>query len=155
MFSDPVNFIDSSGEISQSIVNFSAGLGDGIISTFTLGFLTGDQLRELLKVNRRVVNKCSTNYNNGNWVGVISTTAVSLAGAAATSLATKAGRKAARSWRSNSKTSRATRARKIAKAGNYRESAASAMFTLIGGEGVAKWKGLLSSGGSSEECECK
>jgi RHS repeat-associated protein len=155
VFSDPVNFIDPSGEISQSLVNFSAGFGDGIISTFTLGIITGDHFRELFGVSKRAVDKCSQGYNKGNLAGTSIATVTSLAGAATNSLATGVARKAARNWRSNSKTSRATRARKMTKAGNYRKSAASAGFTLVGGEGLNQWRGLLSSGGNNEECACK
>ncbi len=49
----------------------------------------------------------------------------------------------ARRWRSNSKTARRTRARKIAAAGSYRSSTGDAALTIIGGSGMDSYVSLI------------
>jgi uncharacterized protein RhaS with RHS repeats len=60
----PNNIIDtlfSAGDlptISQGVVDFSAGLGDGILATLIFGFASGQKMRDALGIGS--VDKCST-----------------------------------------------------------------------------------------------
>ena len=129
---------------SQGAVDFSAGLGDGIINILSFGLISGESIRSSLGVDGGV-KTCSSNYDVGNLSGTGVATVVSLAGAATKAAATYVSRSKALSWRSNSRTSRKTRNKKIQAAGNYRDPVGSALLSLIGGEGVSSWRSIHES----------
>lgn len=73
---NPVMFIDPLGlwvpgrdPLPQAVVDFSAGLGDGLLSGISLGLISGEYLRNITGANG-VVNKCSSAYKNSNLAGV-------------------------------------------------------------------------------------
>ena len=74
--SSPLELIDPLGlwaigdPLPQSVVDFSAGLGDGIIAAMTLGFVSGQDLRDAANVDGGV-NPCSRAYAAGNIFGTV------------------------------------------------------------------------------------
>ena len=144
---DPVNWIDPEGELPslpQGLVDFSSGLGDGIVGAFTLGLVTDQGMRDFLDIDGGV-EPCSRHYAVGNVSGTGLVTVLNLAGAAKSGLQVYQARSRAMELRSNSRTSRKTRARRIEVAGTYRPAMSSAIFTAIGGHGVASWKEVINN----------
>ena len=160
---DPINFIDSNGlagmdwlwgaiynatggaTVPQGVVDAAAGFGDGIVSTISLGTLDLGTVRERMGTDG-AVNKNSSFYKSGAYTGAAYASAGSLAGAARSGYVTYQARKKAAAWRANSKTSRKTKANKIAKAGKYRPIVGNVVWTLAGGAGgagVASWLELF------------
>lgn len=84
---DPVNRIDPTGlfdfadlpNVPQSVNDFSAGFGDGILATLTAGFVRGESLRKDLGIGG--VNPCSGGYLAGRVTGTTATLAAYAAGA--------------------------------------------------------------------------
>lgn len=64
---------------SEGFVNFSAGVGDGILGTMSFGLVTGQKLRDAANVGS--VDRCSAEYGGGRVAGTALTLAT-YAGAA-------------------------------------------------------------------------
>lgn len=115
----------------QGLVDFVAGFGD------SLSFNLTKHIRGLADIDG--VDTNSDEYGYGNTTGTV----VGLANAGRAGLQVYKGVNKAKQWRANSRTSRRTRARKIAAAGSYRPSASDAALTLIGGSGVDSYVSLM------------
>lgn len=74
-------------------------------------------------------------YDYGIYTGI----AIGLGGAGKAGLAIKSKIAKAKKWRSNSKTSRKTRAKKIKQAGTYRGPAVDVIWVFLSGMGVDAW----------------
>ncbi|WP_444994538.1 RHS repeat-associated core domain-containing protein [Aliikangiella sp. IMCC44359] len=57
--------------LPQSVVDFSAGLGDGIVDAMSWGYLDAQQIRDQLGISGGL-DKCSNNYSVGNLTGFAS-----------------------------------------------------------------------------------
>ncbi|WP_197490104.1 RHS repeat domain-containing protein [Rheinheimera sp. SA_1] len=157
---DPVNFMDRGGmagmdwlwgaiynatggaTLPQGAVDAAAGFGDGIVSAVTLDLVDLGTVREKFGTDGSV-NKNSSHYKSSKKVGEGYASGVSLAGAARSGYLTYHARKKAYAWRTNSKTARKTRAKKIANAGQYRPIISGVIWDLTGGAGVAAWLDLF------------
>ena len=117
--------------LPQGLVDFSAGFGDSLSFNLTKHF------RDLVGIHG--VDTDSTIYFYGNTSG----TAFGLFNAGRAGLQVYRGINRAKKWRTNSVTSRRTRARRIAAAGSYRTSAGDAILTLTGGAGVNSYVSLI------------
>jgi RHS repeat-associated protein len=144
VFSDPVNFIDPNGESalevtfdavyaltggwtpSQSTVNFGAGLGDALTWNVT------KHIRNARGITNVQYNDA---YNYGSYTGIV----FGLGGAGKAALTVRGKILKAKAWRSNSKTSRKTRRKKIQQAGNYKEPSYDAIWVFLSGMGVDAW----------------
>ncbi|WP_445357452.1 hypothetical protein ACJJIC_16525 [Microbulbifer sp. ANSA002] len=116
---------------SQEFVDFVAGFGD------SLSFNLTKHYRNWRGIGR--VDTNSDSYGYGNTSGKV----FGLANAGRAGFQVYKGLNKAKSWRSNSKTARRTRARRIAAAGTYRPSVGDATLTLIGGSGVDSYVSLI------------
>jgi len=132
-------------KVPDSVTNSIAGFGDSVSFNLTKAF------RDAAGIGG--VNKCSDSYKYGNYAG----TAFGLGGAAKTGFNVYKGLSRAKKWRSNSRTSRRTRDKKISEAGTYRDAIGDATLSLIGGSGVDSYSNLLgnSASGSSSSCGCE
>lgn len=117
--------------VPQVIVDSIAGFGD------SLSFNITKHVRDLNDIGS--VDTTSVSYNGGKTTGTV----FGLFNAGRAGLQVYRGINRAKKWRSNSQTSRATRARRIAAAGSYRPSAADATLTLIGGSGVDSYMSII------------
>ena len=61
---------ETDGSINQDIVDAVAGFGDGLLDIVTLGFISGEGLRESIGAEGQV-NKCSEIYLNSRIAGMI------------------------------------------------------------------------------------
>lgn len=109
----------------------AAGFGDSLSFNLTKHF------RDSAGIGS--VNTDSASYAYGNTTGTV----FGLANAGRAGLQVYKGINRAKQWRTNSRTARRTRARRIAAAGSYRPSAADATLTIIGGAGVNSYVSLL------------
>ncbi|MGI5310673.1 RHS repeat-associated core domain-containing protein [Rheinheimera sp. WS51] len=141
---DPVNYFDPMGlwrigdPLPQSWVDASAGFGDGVISTFTVGLVSGSSIREQMGT-AGAVNMNSSNYQYGEYTGMGVASVGSLAGAAKSAVLTYQARAKALAWRTNSKTARKTGAKRLAQAGTYKHAGNTVLWTVFGGWGVSSW----------------
>ncbi len=98
---NPVQWVDPLGlfgaadlpMLPQGVVDFSAGVGDGILATLSFGFVKGQDLRDALDIDGGV-DPCSTEYKGGRVTGTAATLAVQAGGAipkVLTHFTTKAG----------------------------------------------------------------
>jgi RHS repeat-associated protein len=130
----------------QSTVDIAAGFGDSISFNLT------KQFREWSGV-------CNVNYDSKHYFfSNLAGTAFGLSNAARSAMTVSKNLKRAKSWRSNSRTSRKTRAKKIANAGSYRPSISDATLTLIGGSGVDSLSSIIRESRSrtkGDSCGCK
>jgi len=127
---------------SQSAVNFAAGFGDSISFNLTKHF-------------RHSQGICNVDYGSDSYgYGNTSGTVFGLANAGRAGFQVYKGINKAKTWRANSRTSRRTRARKIAAAGSYRPSVADATLTLVGGSGVDSFVSLGTGNNSGGQCGC-
>ncbi|WP_284431726.1 RHS repeat-associated core domain-containing protein, partial [Acidovorax sp. SUPP950] len=78
-YTDPLGLWAVSDLLPQSLVNTSAGVGDGILSTLSFGFVSGQKIRNGLNVQS--VDKCSVEYRAGQVAGTAATMAVYAGGA--------------------------------------------------------------------------
>ena len=122
----PANWWSPSNEVVDAVACF----GDSLSFNLTKHFRNWKDIGS--------VNTESTNYSIGNTTGTV----VGLANAGRTGLQVYKGVNKAKQWRTNSRTSRATRARRIAAAGSYRSSVGDAVLTLTGGSGVDSYVSL-------------
>jgi hypothetical protein len=116
---------------SDSVVNAVAGFGDSLSFNLTKHFRNWHDIGN--------VDTKSEMYGYGNTSGTV----FGLVNAGRAALQIYKGVNKAKQWRSNSKTSRRTRARKIAAAGSYRPTGGDAALTLIGGSGVDSYMSFL------------
>ncbi|WP_341939657.1 Lcl domain-containing protein [Marinimicrobium sp. C2-29] len=159
---DPVNFIDPLGlwsvgdPLPQGLVNASAGFGDGLLNAVTVGVWNGDAVRGGLGMDA-AVSSGSSEYQSGNLVGSAAGTLVGVGGAAKSGYSIYQARQRAMAWRSNSRTSRKTRERKIYEAGTYRPAVSTGIFSVVGAEGTSSWLDLIdhvTEGGENAEGSC-
>lgn len=64
----------------QGVVDFSAGMGDGILSTMSFGLIKGQSLRDSLGVDGGI-DKCTGAYKSGVVTGAAATLATNAVGA--------------------------------------------------------------------------
>ncbi len=121
------------GTLSPSTVDAVAGFGDSLSFNITKHYRNWRNIGS--------VDTKSNSYGFGHTAGL----AFGLANAGRTGLKVHSALNKAKQWRTNSVTSRRTRAKRIAAAGSYRPSITDAMLTLIGGSGVNSYVSLLSS----------
>jgi hypothetical protein len=83
-YTDPMGLWSVGDPLPQGLVDFSAGFGDGIISTLSIGFLSGQSLRDNLGIGS--VNFCSNIYSGGRVAGTALTLLANAGGAVPKSL---------------------------------------------------------------------
>lgn len=72
---DPINLVDPLGlwwfgdPFDQRLADALTGFGDGVISATTLGFVSGDSVRNLAGVDSSSIDKCSPFYLGGDFIG--------------------------------------------------------------------------------------
>jgi RHS repeat-associated protein len=82
---DPINYIDPLGlwwwgdPLPQGMMDFSAGLGDGILSTMSFGFVNGQSFRDSLGIDGGM-DRCGGLYSAGRVTGTVAAMIVFMKG---------------------------------------------------------------------------
>jgi RHS repeat-associated protein len=69
----PYTYKDPDGRVSQEVVDFSAGLGDVLLSMVSLGLWDGPEIRSVLMNDAGNVDTSSSAYESGFMTGVVAT----------------------------------------------------------------------------------